>query len=203
MSDSPAFVAPASIPVQEAPHGIRFDFNHGARVHLPPGDWQVRLSDARTHNTLFDTRLAEGWVTSSKRYFVPFRIEVWQAGQLVFTHRLDLAGQDVLVQFPVGTLGDVLGWFPYAARFAGQHGCRPAQQGRHHEPDADRAQVEQHGRRQHGFERAAHGKAFVGAVGVADVSGTAHHARDAARGQEKQLAARLLREGVAVPGRHG
>ena len=90
MSDSSAFVAPASIPVREAPHGIRFDFNHGARVHLPPGDWQVRLSDARTHNTLFDTRLAEGWVTSSKRYFVPFRIEVWQAGQLVFTHRLDL-----------------------------------------------------------------------------------------------------------------
>ncbi len=124
MSDSPAFVAPASIPVQEAPHGIRFDFNHGARVHLPAGDWQVRLSDVRTHNILFDTRLTEGWVTSSKRYFVPFRIEVWQAGQLVLTHRLDLAGQEVLVKFPVGTLGDVLGWFPYAVRFAGQHGCR-------------------------------------------------------------------------------
>jgi len=30
----------------------------------------------------------------------------------------------VLVQFPVGTLGDPLGWFPYAAKFQERHGCR-------------------------------------------------------------------------------
>ena len=29
----------------------------------------------------------------------------------------------MLVQFPVGTLGDTLGWFPYAVRFAAQHGA--------------------------------------------------------------------------------
>ena len=26
-------------------------------------------------------------------------------------------GREVLIQFPVGTLGDILGWFPYAAKF--------------------------------------------------------------------------------------
>jgi autotransporter strand-loop-strand O-heptosyltransferase len=30
----------------------------------------------------------------------------------------------VLIQLPVGTLGDSVGWFPYAARFQDQHGCR-------------------------------------------------------------------------------
>ena len=29
--------------------------------------------------------------------------------------------QHVLIQFPVGTLGDILAWFPYAARFAETH----------------------------------------------------------------------------------
>ena len=39
-------------------------------------------------------------------------------------HGCDARGRDVLVQFPVGTLGDILAWLPYATRFADQHGCR-------------------------------------------------------------------------------
>ncbi len=42
----------------------------------------------------------------------------------MLAHDYDARGRDVLVQFPVGTLGDVLAWFPYAARFAGEHRCR-------------------------------------------------------------------------------
>jgi autotransporter strand-loop-strand O-heptosyltransferase len=30
----------------------------------------------------------------------------------------------VLIQFPVGTLGDPMGWFPYAIKFKEKHGCR-------------------------------------------------------------------------------
>ncbi len=33
-------------------------------------------------------------------------------------------GATVLIQFPVGTLGDTLGWFPYAVKFQEQHNCR-------------------------------------------------------------------------------
>jgi autotransporter strand-loop-strand O-heptosyltransferase len=39
----------------------------------------------------------------------------------VLDHQFDLVGQEVLIQFPVGTLGDTLAWFPYAARFADAH----------------------------------------------------------------------------------
>ncbi|MFG3871288.1 autotransporter strand-loop-strand O-heptosyltransferase, partial [Escherichia coli] len=28
------------------------------------------------------------------------------------------------ISFPTGTLGDLLGWFPYAERFQKQHQCR-------------------------------------------------------------------------------
>ena len=56
-------------------------------------------------------------VTSSKKYFVDFRIEVYERDKLIFAHDLDLQGKKVLIKFPVGILGDILAWFPYAEVF--------------------------------------------------------------------------------------
>ncbi len=82
------------------------------------------MSDLDTGNTLFETEFKAGRVNSSKRYFVRFRVEVWQQGKSVFSHDYSAAGKDVLVQYPVGTLGDTLGWFPYAVKFQERHDCR-------------------------------------------------------------------------------
>ncbi len=131
----PAYPPPAPTPTQEAPSGIRFDFNLGCRVVLParegapqgpPGErpWRMRLRDLGTGNTLFETTLKQGFINSSKRWFVRFRIEVWDGEETVFQHDYDARGRPVLIQFPIGTLGDTMGWFPYAARFAAVHGCK-------------------------------------------------------------------------------
>jgi autotransporter strand-loop-strand O-heptosyltransferase len=121
-----AIQSPPSVPTQEGPVGIRFDFNDGCRVMLPQGDadWRVLLRDTATANPLFETQISAGVVASSKKYYVPFEIEVWSQGKEVFRHRLDLTGRNVLVHLPVGTLGDTLGWFPYVAKFERQHRCR-------------------------------------------------------------------------------
>jgi autotransporter strand-loop-strand O-heptosyltransferase len=118
------FRAPAATPTQQGGNGIRFDFNDGCRIALPEGDWHVRLSDAQTNNTLFETQIKAGVVASSKKYFVPFQIEIRSGDQEVLRHRFDCSGQNVLIQFPVGTLGDLIAWFPYAVKFGEQHGCR-------------------------------------------------------------------------------
>jgi autotransporter strand-loop-strand O-heptosyltransferase len=124
----PAYPPPAASPTQEAPRGIRYDFNLGCRVVLPPQDedrqWRVRLRDLGSGNTLFETTLKQGFINSSKRWFVRFRIEVWSGEDLVLQHDYDARGRPVLIQFPIGTLGDTMGWFPYAARFASVHGCK-------------------------------------------------------------------------------
>jgi autotransporter strand-loop-strand O-heptosyltransferase len=114
------------MPTQEGPKGLRFDFNYGCRVALPDGEhpWAVRLSDIDTGNTIYQTELKNGAVSSSKRYFVRFRLEVAQQRKIVFTHDYSARGRDVLIQIPVGTLGDPLGWFPYAVKFKDEHGCR-------------------------------------------------------------------------------
>jgi len=118
-------------PTQHAPLGIRFDFNSGARVQVPPraeAQWRVCLRDLDTGNVLFDTRNKGAFVSSNKRYYVRFAVEVWELDDVgaqteVLRHEFDARGRDVLIQLPVGTLRDSLAWFPYVARFAELHGA--------------------------------------------------------------------------------
>jgi autotransporter strand-loop-strand O-heptosyltransferase len=123
---------PAQKPTQRGPRGIRFDFNHGARVVLPArteGRWRVQLRDLDTGNVLFQSENKGAFVSSTKRYYVRIGIEVWdinEAGDAttVLSHAYDARDREVLILFPIGTIGDTLGWFPYAARFAKVHGAR-------------------------------------------------------------------------------
>jgi autotransporter strand-loop-strand O-heptosyltransferase len=122
----PAYPAAAAVPTQEGPDGLRFDFNNGCRLALPASEhpWRVRLSDLYTGNVLFEKEMKSGGVVSGKRYFIPFRLEVLQRDRMVMRHDYSATGREVMIQFPVGTLGDPLGWFPYAVKFKDRHGCR-------------------------------------------------------------------------------
>jgi autotransporter strand-loop-strand O-heptosyltransferase len=120
------YPAPAPRPTQEGPRGIRFDFNDGFRVTVPESDrpWKVRLSDLDTGIILFETELRSGGIRSAKRYYARFRVEVSQQGEHAFIHDYSARDREVLVQFPVGTLGDPIGWLPYAVKFKKRHGCK-------------------------------------------------------------------------------
>jgi autotransporter strand-loop-strand O-heptosyltransferase len=121
-----AYPPPAEVPTEEGPKGLRFDFNDGARVLLPESNdpWKVRLCDLDTGNILFQTEIKTGRVNSSKRYYVRFRVEAWQKDEQLLVHDYSARDRDVLIQFPIGTLGDTIGWFPYAVKFMERHGCR-------------------------------------------------------------------------------
>jgi autotransporter strand-loop-strand O-heptosyltransferase len=122
----------AVVPTQAGPEGILFDFNLGCRVALPArqaGSWRVRLRDLHTGSILFQSENQGALVRSAKRWFVRFSVEIWAledgAERLVLSHNYDARDRDVIIQFPIGTLGDTMGWFAYAARFAACHpGCR-------------------------------------------------------------------------------
>ncbi|MDB5480307.1 MAG: hypothetical protein JWO83_1360 [Caulobacteraceae bacterium] len=125
----PAYPPPSSTPTQTGPMGIRFDFNQGARVVLPARAetdplWKVRLRDLDSGNVLFESENRGAFVASSKRFYVRFRLEAYDGEALVFEHDYDAKDREVLIQFPVGTLGDILAWFPYAEKFRAAHGCR-------------------------------------------------------------------------------
>ncbi len=121
----PFFLPAPEIPTQEGPKGIRFDFNDGARVLLPRGEWHVQIVDDESGNILFACDADGGWVASTKKYYIPFRILVWERGadQPILNHPMNLKDKPVLLKFPVGTLGDLMGWYPYAEKFLHKHDC--------------------------------------------------------------------------------
>jgi autotransporter strand-loop-strand O-heptosyltransferase len=106
-----AYPPAAETPTQSAPEGVRFDFNDGCRVFLPEAEhpWRVRLSDLDTGNILFETQIVAGRVNSTKRYFVRLRLEVFSQEKVLLAHDYSAADREVLIQFPVGTIGDTLG----------------------------------------------------------------------------------------------
>ncbi|EKK4079609.1 autotransporter strand-loop-strand O-heptosyltransferase [Cronobacter dublinensis] len=125
-SNGYAFILPPEKPTQQGPEGIFYDFNDGARLLLPAGDWRVEISDDETGNILFASDIAQGWVISTKKYYVPFRLQVWKKGHSkpLLDHALDMRDKPVLISFPTGTLGDLVGWVPYAERFRQTFGCQ-------------------------------------------------------------------------------
>ena len=122
-SEEPAkqqFPPPAELPTQVGPEGVRFDYNFGARVIVPESGapWRVRLSDLDTGNVLFETTLPDG-LGQQQQALLPPRAgsRFFWATAWCWRHDYDCRDKEVLIQLPVGTLGDSLGWFPYAVKF--------------------------------------------------------------------------------------
>ncbi|MDR3565380.1 MAG: autotransporter strand-loop-strand O-heptosyltransferase [Negativicutes bacterium] len=103
--------------------GLAFDFNYGVRVKVPEGDWRVKFTDRDAGVTLYDARASNAFVTSTKKYYINFGLEVYLADKLIFSHDFSPTGKRILLKFPSGTLGDVLAWFPYAQVFKHNHDC--------------------------------------------------------------------------------
>lgn len=112
------FIDPNPEPTQAGGKGILFDFNSGCRIKVPElkeqdVPWTVTISDARTANVIFSCNSHGGTISTTKKFFVPYRVEIRRGEELVLSHTMDLRGKRVQVQLPVGTLGDVIAWFPY------------------------------------------------------------------------------------------
>lgn len=125
----PTFLPPPEIPTQEAIEGIRFDFNCGLRIAFPQeGFYRCLFKDLDSGLILYCMDVRPGcMVVSVKRFFVRFALEIYRRDDLekpVFRHELDLTGKDVLLQLPVGALGDTIAWFSYVERFREKHRCR-------------------------------------------------------------------------------
>ncbi|MCQ2396499.1 MAG: autotransporter strand-loop-strand O-heptosyltransferase [Lentisphaeria bacterium] len=117
------------IPVLDAVDGIKFDFNHGIRILFPPENkkiYHVTFLDIDTGVVLYSNDTVPGaFITSVKKFYIRFRLIINEKGndKPVFEHDMDLTDKEVMVQLPVGTIGDSIGWFSYVERFQQKHRC--------------------------------------------------------------------------------
>lgn len=117
-------------PTLEAIDGIRFDFNDGLRVKLPEGakPYLIRFFDMDNKFIAFESVTpagGNGTVMSTKKYFVRYRLSIADpnTGRELFSHDYDASDKDVVVRFPVHTLGDSIAWFSYVEKFRLKHKC--------------------------------------------------------------------------------
>ena len=105
-----AYPAPAETPTQQGPNGLKFDFNDGCRVIFSEGEhpWRVRLSDLDTGNILFETEIKAGLSIAASAISCASASRSGKTGQTALTHDYSAAEREVLIQFPVGTLGDTM-----------------------------------------------------------------------------------------------
>lgn len=124
LSEFPAF---AKTPTQKADNGICYDFNYGARVLIPAAvkNVQVTIIDDATgtihlKETLDNADHEDVLFSTKIKYFVRWHIIVNDlfTGRILLNHILDLSGQKVAVQMPIGALGDTIAWFKWIPYFA-------------------------------------------------------------------------------------
>lgn len=120
LSEFPAF---AKTPTQEAAHGIRYDFNFGARVLIPKtlANVNVTIMDGETYTIHVNEDIGEHEedliVQTKIKYAVKWEITVYslETRQILFNHTFCpyLKNRRVCVQLPIGALGDTLSWFKW------------------------------------------------------------------------------------------
>lgn len=117
------FAKPGPFSMQ-GPEGISYDFNYGCRVQVPVSGWRVRMSDLDTFNVLLESIVeANEIVTSKRKYFVRFHLEVFDGPRLVFSHKFNATNKKVVLPMAILALGDSLAWMPVLDAFRELHQC--------------------------------------------------------------------------------
>lgn len=108
--------------------GLRLDFNSGLRLQVPGDEtdsYRVLIGNAESGEVYFDEEVSRTILVSFEKYFMLWQIEVFHRGELIFSHTLDLEGQEVFFPFLSGAMGDAIALLPYVAEFIRRHRCRP------------------------------------------------------------------------------
>ena len=96
--------------------GLYIDFNGGARVEVPSGNWHVKISDFDTGMVGFDGDISEKILVSLEKYYIHWYVEVWQDGEKVFEHLLDLNDKKIYIFMVNGVMGDTVSVLPYVKK---------------------------------------------------------------------------------------
>ena len=63
------------------------------------------------------------WTKSNRRWFTNWTLLIKDEEEIIYEHRYDAKGKDVLISFDSKSLGDTLAWIPYCEKFRIKHRC--------------------------------------------------------------------------------
>jgi autotransporter strand-loop-strand O-heptosyltransferase len=114
-------------PIFKIENKISFNFVDGAFVEIignNSASYLVKFINDDTEDVIYETTIKNNcWTKTSIKYFIKWRIEIYQQDVLVFHHLYNSKDKTVLVSFDSSSLGDSIAWIPYALEFKKKHDC--------------------------------------------------------------------------------
>jgi autotransporter strand-loop-strand O-heptosyltransferase len=103
---------------------VNINYLEGPKVEIT-GDveeeYLVEFIDSRDNKIIYsDTIKNNMWVSPGKKYYIPWVIKI--NGKIVDV--LDLTDKKILISIESKSIGDTIGWTPYAVEFAKKHNCK-------------------------------------------------------------------------------
>lgn len=106
---------------------ISYNFISGAFVKLESltqSEYTVIFDDGDTGETYYTTDIdSNSWCKCNVQYFVNWNITILKNSEVFWQYKLNLENKNVIIEIDSGSLGDNLGWFPYAEEFRKKHNC--------------------------------------------------------------------------------
>ena len=86
-------------------------------------EFKVQFIDENDICQYENTIPSNSWVKLNRQYFTPWRIKVFELGELIYDYRLSLKGHRVFITITSSSLGDTIAWVPYVLEFKKKHEC--------------------------------------------------------------------------------
>jgi len=91
---------------------------------MSDSDFVIIFYDEKGNEGYRNTIKANHWVKLNRQYFTNWRTKIWQDGNLIYDHFLNLTGKRVYIAFESKSLGDTICWVPYVEEFRKKHNCK-------------------------------------------------------------------------------
>lgn len=108
---------------------LNYNFIDGAFVEILGNKdnkniYTIKFINKKTNFTEYQTDInVNKWAKTAKKYFIDWKIEIYNTNKLIFTHEFNLNKKRVLIELCSSSLGDTLAWFPAIEQFRKLHNC--------------------------------------------------------------------------------
>lgn len=115
------------VPVVAVRNIINYNFVDGPFVEIlgeNPITYTIKFINNDTNDVVYQTTIANNhWARASIKYFIKWRLEVYQSDKLIMSHIYNATDRKVFISIESSSLGDNIAWMPYVEEFRKKHNC--------------------------------------------------------------------------------
>lgn len=91
---------------------------------IDPSKYLVKFINNKTNEIVWEDNISNNmWTATNVKYYVEWRVEVWNNNKLVCNEILDYTNKRILISLDSKSIGDTIAWFPYIEEFRKHHNC--------------------------------------------------------------------------------